>query len=128
MIPVKLLILATAGVIAAGTLGLGIGAATAVLAFWAGSALGDDPADKGPDRKAAAEAAGDDEPGGPKTVSPNPSSNFAGMDFTSTSVRPNAGTFTWRTSAPGAASGLTTASIVVAIIATYEYCIEPRTA
>src|SRR5208283_5639890 len=43
----------------------------------------------------------------------------ATFTFTSTSVRPNGGIFTSRTSAPGAASGFTTASIVVAMIATY---------
>src|SRR5437660_7665146 len=44
----------------------------------------------------------------------------ATFTLTSTSVRPNAGIFTWRISAPGAASGLTTASIVVAIVTTYK--------
>src|ERR1017187_1044671 len=44
----------------------------------------------------------------------------ATFTFTSTSVRPKAGIFTWRISAPAAASGLTTASIVVAMIATYK--------
>src|SRR5216683_5703026 len=39
----------------------------------------------------------------------------ATLTLTSTSVRPNPGTFTSRTSAPGAACGLTTASIVVGI-------------
>src|SRR5579863_2472916 len=45
----------------------------------------------------------------------------ATFTLTSTSVRPKAGIFTSRTSAPGAASGLTTAIIVPAIIATYEF-------
>src|ERR1700757_1914638 len=44
----------------------------------------------------------------------------ATFTFTKTSVRPNPGTFTSRTSAPGAASGLTTASMVPAIIGTYQ--------
>ena len=44
----------------------------------------------------------------------------ATFTLTRTSVRPKAGIFTSRTSAPGAASGLTTASIVVAMTATYE--------
>src|SRR5215472_12295094 len=49
----------------------------------------------------------------------------ATLTFTRTSVRPNAGILTSRTSAPGAASGLTTASIVPAIIATYD--LMPKT-
>ena len=44
----------------------------------------------------------------------------ATLTLTSTSVRPKAGIFTSRMSAPGAASGLTTASIVPAMIATYQ--------
>src|SRR4249920_695799 len=41
----------------------------------------------------------------------------ATLIFTSTSVRPKPGIFTSRTSAPGAASGLTTASIVAPLVA-----------
>src|SRR5208282_5370953 len=44
----------------------------------------------------------------------------ATFTFTSTSVRPKVGILTSRISAPGAASGLTTAIIVVAMIATYQ--------
>jgi hypothetical protein len=44
----------------------------------------------------------------------------ATFTFTSTSLRPKAGIFTSRISAPGAASGFTTASIVVAILAAYQ--------
>src|ERR1700722_4493089 len=57
----------------------------------------------------------------------------ATFTFTNTSLCPNAGIFTCRISAPGAASGLTTASIVVPIIATYrvqnrtEKCIKHKT-
>src|SRR5579863_8373876 len=46
----------------------------------------------------------------------------ATLTLTRTSVRPKLGIFTSRTSAPGAASGFTTASIVPAIIATYKVC------
>src|SRR5215469_11881236 len=49
----------------------------------------------------------------------------ATLTFTRTSERPKAGILTSRTSAPGAASGLTTASIVPAIIATYD--LMPKT-
>src|SRR5579862_2691136 len=45
----------------------------------------------------------------------------ATLTFTRTSVRPKPGTFTSLTSAPGAASGLTTASMVSAIHATYKF-------
>src|SRR5579863_3824916 len=44
----------------------------------------------------------------------------ATFTLTSTSVRPKAGIFTSRTSAPGAACGLTTACIVPAMNATYQ--------
>src|SRR5580692_8787830 len=42
----------------------------------------------------------------------------ATLTLTRTSVRPKAGILTWRTSAPGAASGFTTASMVLSIRAT----------
>src|SRR5579872_3406540 len=48
----------------------------------------------------------------------------AHLTFTRTSVRPKAGIFTSRTSAPGAASGFTTASMVPAIRATYQFDAE----
>src|ERR1700683_4867740 len=47
--------------------------------------------------------------------------------LTSTSLRPKAGTFTSRISAPGAASGLTTASIVDGIGLPYESRLRRKT-
>src|ERR1700690_2970440 len=51
----------------------------------------------------------------------------ATFPLTNTSVRPKAGIFSWRTSAPGAASGFTTASIVSAMIATYQFAVKIET-
>jgi hypothetical protein len=56
----------------------------------------------------------------------------ATLTLTSTSVRPKPGIFTSRTSAPGAASGLTTASIVPplvapAMIAAYLFLFDAKT-
>src|SRR5438270_9547205 len=50
----------------------------------------------------------------------------ATFTFTSTSVRPKAGIFTSRISAPASAFGFTTASIVPAIVATYKGRCRPK--